>query len=208
MGSVGSPSQGLLQNRARLELLWISLIGNLGYPWISVADSMCPGVHSRRCGKGSWALHPDQLLDLPPSKAPRQSPNSQTILQACLYLISLAKARGPGIRMPSLCPKRSFVSFPPLFSSVQLATWWTELSWDPDLAPVTILSGGPCALAPGFLLFSGSCGLFESRSLQVWLNKQILESSDKFGGFSDSFLQHLKETGAGTKVGLFLKSVL
>lgn len=110
--------------------------------------------------------------------------------------------------MSSLHPQRWFVSFPSLFSSVQLATWWTELSLDPELAPVTILGGGPCALAPGFPLFSRSCGLFESRSLQVWLNNQILESDDKFGGFSDSFLQHLKETGAGTKVDLFLKSVL
>lgn len=63
-------------------------------------------------------------------------------------------------------------------------------------------------MAPGFLLFSRTYDLFESRNLQVWLNKQILESNDKFGGFSDSILQHLKETGAGTKVGLFLKSVL
>lgn len=131
-----------------------------------------------------------------------------TILQACLYPDKLGEARGPGIRMSPLCPERSFVSFPPLF---RLSSWphgGQSCLLDPELAPVTILGGGPCALAPGFLLFSGSSGLFENRSLQVWLNKQILESSDKFGGFSDSFLQYLKETGAGTKVGLFLKSVL
>lgn len=50
--------------------------------------------------------------------------------------------------------------------------------------------------------------MFESRSLRLWLSKQLLESDDEFGGFYESFLQHLKETGAGTKVDLFLKSVL
>ena len=79
---------------------------------------------------------------------------------------------------------------------------------DPELAPGTIWGSGPWALAPGCPLFFQSCDLFESRSLRLWLNKQILESDDKFGGFYDWFLQLLKETGVATKVGLFLKSVL
>lgn len=78
------------------------------------------------------------------------------------------------------------------------------LSWHQP--PFWFMAPEPWHLGSHF--FSRSCGLFESRSLQVWLTKQILESDDKFGSFSDWFLQHLEETGAGTKVGLFLKSVL
>lgn len=156
---------------------------------------MFPGVHSRHIvphsGKGSCTR---SNASSPTSGHAAQSGSRTARVQTpkqfsehVCALVSLVEARRPGARMSSLRPQRWFVSFLSLCSPVRPATWWTELSFDPELVLVAILGGGPCALAPGFPLFSRNRGLFESRSLQVWLNKQILESDDKFGGFSDPF---------------------